>query len=99
MLPVQKDDGLPFVRLESPVDTVGFRFHHQIVIAFEVAATGSANLNECELAMIGRILLQKTLNGQKTLQNAFGVVDPVYAHTHEGSLNPQGLEQSETFDV
>src|SRR5208282_3474045 len=70
-----------------------------IVIAFEVAATWSANLHECELALIGRIFLQKTLDGQKALQNALGVVDAVHAHTHEGSLNPHGFEQSGTFGV
>jgi len=70
MLPVQKNDGLPFRRLEPRVDAGGFRFHlrHQIVIAFEVAATWRTNLHECELALIVRILLQKTLNGRKTLR-------------------------------
>src|SRR5664279_523605 len=101
MLSVQKNYGLPCVRLESPVDAVGFRFHirHEIVIALEVTSTGSANLHECELALVARVLLQKTLNGQKTLQNTFCVIDPVYAHTHKGSLNSQGFEQRRTFDI
>src|ERR1035441_10363082 len=64
-----------------------------------MAATWSANLYERESALVDGILLQKTLNRQKTLQDSFGVVHPIDAHTHERGLNPQRLEQIGSFDV
>jgi len=73
MLPVQKDDGLPPVRLEPHIDSVGFRFYlrHQILIASEVAAAWSANLHECELALIGGYFSRKRSMAKKRSRMPF----------------------------
>ena len=81
--------------LETPVDPVGFRIHfgQQVVIAFDVGPAGRSNLDEGEFALIGWIFLQEALDCEKTLQDSFRVVDPVYSDPEESGLSAQTAHQ------
>ena len=101
VLPVQQHDRLPLVRLESPVDAIGFRLHFglQVVIALDVRAAGSANLHKGKHALVARIFFQKAFDGEKALQNSLGIVHPVDAYSHESGLDSQILQQRRSFFV
>jgi hypothetical protein len=45
------------------------------------------------LFQVGRILLEQPLNGEKALEYALGVIDPVHPDTHEDGLNADFLQQ------
>src|SRR5450631_28617 len=93
VLPVQQDDRLPLIGLESPVDAVRLRLHLrlQVVITLDVGAARSANLNERKDALIARILFQKALDGQKAFQNPLRIVHPVDAYAHQSGLDTQAF--------
>ncbi len=58
VLPVQQDNRLPLICLESPVDAIGFRLHFglQVVIPLDVGARGGADLDKRKHPLVAWIL-------------------------------------------
>src|SRR5690242_1002017 len=101
VLPVQEDNRLPLGSLKAPVDAFGFDFDisQEVVIALDMGAAGSANLDKGEFFPIDRVLLEQPLNGQKALQNALGVIDAIHSHPEEQGFHPGFLQQLYPFRV
>src|SRR5258706_12282094 len=85
MMTLEKEDGLPVAGLEARVDAVGVGRHvgQQILIAVDIGAAGSANLDKGEAPLVGRVELEKEFDGAKTLENAFCVVDAIDADSEK----------------
>src|SRR5215471_6263221 len=94
MLTIQEYDRLPMVCAEAPVDAVylGLHFCLQVVIALDVSATWSANLNKREHSLVARIFLEKPFDSQESLENSLGVVESVDADTHEGRFDAESFQ-------
>src|SRR3954469_9176294 len=95
VLPIQQYDRLPFVSLESPVDSSCFNFdlRIQIVISLQMAPAWSSDLNKRELPLISGVLFEEAFNSEETFQDAFGVIDTVHANSQEQCFQIQTLEQ------
>src|SRR5262249_55236222 len=96
MVPLEENDWLPTLVSEAPVDALGLSIHlgKKIVIALDVRAAGSANLNKAELAMVARMRIEKSFHGEKALQDSFGVIHTVHSHAEVDRLNAQLFEES-----
>jgi len=82
--------------LEARVDAVGVGRHvgQQILIAIDIGAAGSANLDKGEAPLVGRVELEKEFDGAKTLENAFRVVDAIDADSRRVALMPSSLHSA-----
>src|SRR5215469_6777267 len=78
-MPLQKHNGLPSARLETPVDSfrLGLNISQQVVITLDMGATGSTDLHEDKLALISRAFFQHAFDCQKPFQDSFGVIDAI----------------------
>jgi len=55
-------------------------------------AAWCADLYERKFLLIGRIFLQHTLNGQKTLQDALGIVHAIHAYSQQEGFDARFLK-------
>src|SRR5207248_644868 len=71
VLALEEHDGLPLAFLEAAIDARGlfFDFDHEVLIALDAGAAGSADLHESELAAIDGMLFEEPLDAAKTLGN------------------------------
>src|SRR6202140_4480860 len=81
MMLLEKEDGLPVAGLEAGIDAFGLggQFVEQTLIAHDIGAAGSANLDKGEATLVGRIEFEKEFDGAEALENALCVVDAVDA--------------------
>src|SRR5689334_13110222 len=79
VMEIAQNDWLPFCVLQGTVDAFGFGYNlvHEVVVALDVGTTRRTDLNERELPLVVRILVQETLNALEALENAFGVVNAI----------------------
>ena len=68
-------------------------FLNEIVVALDVGAGWRADLNEGELATKFGMSFKETLDGPETLEDAFGVVDTIYAKPDYGGANSEVVEK------
>src|SRR5579864_2905376 len=96
---IEKDDRPPAIGLEMTVDSFGLHLHliHELLVAPDMGAAGSAYLHKSEFALVGRIPLKKSFNGQKTFQDALGIVHAVHSHTQAKSIYAELPEQRVAF--
>src|SRR5579871_6197314 len=88
---LEQNDGFPAIVLETGVDSLCFSDHfvEELLIARNIRTAGSRDFDERKAAMIRRMKFEKALDTAETLQNAFGVIDAVDAHTEERSFHAE----------
>src|SRR5580765_4454648 len=95
MLTVQKNNGLPVICAEPPVDAIHLGLHLglQIMVALDVSTARSPDLNKRENALIARIFFEEPLYCQESLENPLGVVEAVDSNAHQCSFDSESLQQ------
>src|SRR5260370_6774277 len=101
VVPFQEDNRPPLATLEPPVDSVrlGFDIGEQVMIALNVRATGSNNLDKSKLSLIIRMFLEHAFNCQKTLDDSFCVIHTIHPDTKKQCLNPQFAEKCDAIQI
>src|SRR6267142_4056595 len=91
MVALKEHKRFPAAGLEARVDAFGLDgdLVQQILIALDVGATGRSDLDKCKAALVGRVKLEKKLNGAEALENAFGVIHAINANSEKFSTNLQ----------
>ncbi len=99
VMSLQKDNGLPPVRLQTPIDALclGLHFTQEFVIAPDVRAAGSPNLDKSKFSFVSGITVEEPLDRQKTFENPFRVIDAINTHAHIERLYAQLFEQGFTL--
>src|SRR5258708_29713533 len=101
VVPFQEDNRPPLATLEPPVDPVRLDFDigEQVMIALDVRATGSANLDKSKLPLVIRMFLEHAFNCQKTLNDSFCVIHAIHPDTKKQCLNPQFAEKCDAIQI
>src|SRR5258708_19641967 len=99
MMAFEKDDGLPATGLKARVDALSFGGDvvEQRLVALNLGATGSADLNEGEAALVRGVKLEEELDAAEALENAFGVIDTIDANSQECGADAELVTQRGTF--
>jgi len=95
---LQKDDGPVVLGLELPVDPFGLLLdlRQKVMVALDVGAAGSPDLDEDEFPLIPGVFLQETFNPAEPFQDALGVIHPFHADAEIFRLDPQLFQQGRT---
>src|SRR4051812_3534714 len=82
VMEITENDGPPAGALQLTIHALSFGYNlvHEIVVTFDLGATGRPNLDEGELALVLRILLQKTLHAMEPFEDALCVIDAIDTH-------------------
>src|SRR5258708_21553169 len=99
MMAFEKDDGLPATGLKARVDALSFGGDvvEQRLVALNLGATGSADLNEGEAALVRGVKLEEELYAAEALENAFHVIDAIDANSQECGADAELVAQRGTF--
>src|SRR5690349_3534982 len=94
VLATEHDDGTPAAIAEAVVDALRFGFDGvlEVGVLLDVAAGGSADLHEGELALVAGVALEEGLDGEEALEDALGVVEAIDADAEEGGLDAELVE-------
>src|SRR6266850_5924897 len=91
MVALEEDNRFPAAGLETRVDAVGLSGNlvQQILIALDIGTAGRSDLDKGKVALVGRVKLEKKLDGPDALENALGVVDAINANPKKLGSNVQ----------
>src|SRR5712671_4429302 len=91
MVAFEEDNRFPAASLETRVDAVGLSGNlvQQILIALDVGAARRSDLDKGKAALVGRVKLEKKLDGPEALKNALGIVDAIDSDPEKLSRNVQ----------
>src|SRR3990172_8527866 len=91
----EQNDGFPFLRFEAYVDPIALVVHlnKELLVLLDVCSAGRADLHKRELLPVERIFLQKIFDTSETLDNPFGIVEPVYPNAQECCFYVEFLQE------
>src|SRR5690242_11778634 len=101
VLSLQQDNRFPSTGLKTPINAIYLRlyFSEKVSITLDVSAARRPNLYERKLPLVYRVQFKEPFDRKKTFENAFGVVQTVYPHSHKNRFHSMFFQQRGPFRV